>query len=852
MTEQLNFRVQGMTCASCVGRVERAIAAVPGVSESSVNFMTETATVDIDPAETGIGDLFRAVEASGYEPKSEKIEIGISGMTCASCVSLAERAIQNLPGVIEAPVNLAMERAQVSYIPDTTSAAEIKFAIQNAGYTPVDLDPGIEAGAEDHERAARDAEITELHRDVIFAAAFTVPLFAIAMVRMIPGIEEAMLSLLSHRGWMWVELALATPVQFWAGRRFYRTGWAELRHASPGMNSLVMIGSSAAYGYSLLALLAPQAFPVGSANSYFEAAGVIITLILTGRLLEAVAKGRTSAAIKQLMKLQVKTATVVRGDKEIEIPIEDVVLGDIIQVRPGAQIPVDGSLTEGSSFVDESMITGEPIPVEKSAGTEVVGGTINTSGAFLLVATRVGKDTVLSQIIKMVEDAQGSKPEIQKLADRIASVFVPVVIGLAALTFATWLIFGPDPALSFAFVTAVSVLLIACPCAMGLATPTAIMVGTGKGAELGVLFRQGSALETLARIDAVIMDKTGTLTLGRPEMTDFVTLDAAGIGDDEILALVAAAEGKSEHPIADAIRRAAVDRGLPLPQVEEFQAEPGYGIEALVGGRKVQVGADRLMRKLGIPLADAEGMADQFAADAKTPLYAAIDGELAAVVAVADPLKEGSPATVGALHALGLQVGMLTGDNRRTADAIAAQAGIERVLAEVLPDQKAAEIKRLQGEGKKVAFVGDGINDAPALAQADVGIAIGTGTDIAMEAGDVILMSGDLGGIVNAASLAKRTLKTIKLNFFWAYAYNVALIPLAAGAFYPLLGVLLSPMLAAGAMSVSSLFVVSNSLRLRGFRPLLEIAAPAAGEERQTRDEQPKMLGSDQGHRLAS
>ena len=579
---------------------------------------------------------------------------------------------------------------------------------------------------------------------------------------------------------------------------------------------------------------------------------MIITLILIGRLLEAVAKGRTSAAIKQLMKLQAKTARVVRGDKEIEIPIEQVVLGDIIQVRPGEQIPVDGTVTEGSSFVDESMITGEPIPVEKSAGVEVVGGTINTAGAFRLVATRVGKDTVLSQIIKMVEEAQGSKPEIQRLADRIASVFVPVVIGIAALTFAAWLTFGPSPALSFAFVTAVSVLLIACPCAMGLATPTAIMVGTGKGAELGVLFRQGSALEILARIDTVILDKTGTLTLGRPEMTDFVALGATGEGVEEVLAYVAAAEAKSEHPIAEAIVRAAVDKGLTLPQVEEFQAEPGYGIEAQVNGRKVQVGADRLMRKLGIPLAEAEGMADQFAADAKTPLYAALDGELAAVVAVADPIKEGSREAVGALRALGLQVGMLTGDNRRTADAVAAQAGIDRVLAEVLPDQKAAEIQRLQGEGKKVAFVGDGINDAPALAQADTGIAIGTGTDIAMEAGDVILMSGDLRGIVNAAGLAKRTLKTIKYNFFWAYAYNVALIPLAAGAFYPLLGVLLNPMLAAGAMSVSSLFVVSNSLRLRGFMPPLEIAAPTAKVEILTRNEQPKIYDSEQGKRLAS
>ena len=848
MTEKLNFRVGGMTCAGCVGRVERALNALPGVERSAVNLTTERASIEFDTESLGAADLIAAVNDTGFKAETEEIDFGVSGMTCASCVGRVERAIGALPGVVEAGVNLTTERARATYLPEAVSTADIRGAVEGAGYKTDD----IGGGQEDREKAQRDADIAELRRDVTFAAAFTVPLFAIAMVRMVPGIEEVMLTVLSHQGWMWVELTLATPVQFWAGRRFYRTGFAELRHFSPGMNSLVMIGSSAAYFYSLLALLAPWVFPEGTANSYFEAAGVIITLILIGRLLEALAKGRTSAAIKQLMKLRAKTATVLRGAKEIEIPIEDVVLGDIIQVRPGEQIPVDGTVTEGSSFVDASMITGEPIPVEIMAGVEVVGATINKTGAFRMAATRVGKDTVLSQIIKMVEDAQGSKPEIQKLADKIASVFVPIVLVLAALTFATWLIFGPSPALSFAFVTAVSVLLIACPCAMGLATPTAIMVGTGKGAELGVLFRRGSALETLAKIDTVIMDKTGTLTLGRPQMTDFVVLDRAAVGADDLLSLVAAAEAKSEHPIAEAIVQAAEAKGLTLPEVEEFQAEPGYGIEAVVNGRKVQVGADRYMRRLGLSLAQAEGMADQFAADAKTPLYAAIDGKLAAVVAVADPLKEGSPAAVSALHALGLEVGMLTGDNRRTADAVAAQTGIERVLAEVLPDQKAAEIKRLQGEGKKVAFVGDGINDAPALAQADIGIAIGTGTDIAMEAGDVILMSGDLGGIVNATGLAKRTLKTIKYNFFWAYAYNVALIPLAAGAFYPLLGVLLNPMLAAGAMSVSSLFVVTNSLRLRRFRPPLKTAAPAAGEETLSRDGPSKIFGPDQGKQLAS
>ena len=551
---------------------------------------------------------------------------------------------------------------------------------------------------------------------------------------------------------------------------------------------------------------------------------MIITLILLGRYLEAIAKGRTSEAIKKLIQLQAKTARVLKDGEEVEVPIEAVVPGDMVLIRPGERLPVDGRVTEGSSYVDESMITGEPIPVEKRPGDEVVGGTVNKTGAFTAEATRVGADTVLSQIIKMVEEAQGSKPPIQKLADRIALVFVPIVIAGALITFGIWLYVGPAPALSYAFVASVSVLLIACPCAMGLATPTAIMVGTGKGAEMGVLFRKGTALEALARIDSVILDKTGTLTLGRPEMTDFLHYGSADAPDasSETLRLVAAAESKSEHPIAEAIVQAARDRGIEIPPVENFQAEPGFGIEATVDGHLVQIGADRYMTTLGVDLADTGERAKKLADEAKSPLYAAVDGKLAAMIAVADPLKEGSPQAVAALHGLGFEVAMLTGDNRRTADAIARLAGVDRVMAEVLPDQKAREVKRLQAEGKKVAFVGDGINDAPALAQADVGIAIGTGTDIAIEAGDVILMSGDLRGIVNASSLSKRTLRTIWYNFFWAYAYNVTLIPVAAGAFYPLFGLLLNPMLAAAAMSISSLFVVTNSLRLRSFRPPLE------------------------------
>jgi len=635
---------------------------------------------------------------------------------------------------------------------------------------------------------------------------------------LVPAMKGWMLSLLPANAWRWVELLLATPVQFVAGRRFYTQGWAEIRHGSPGMSTLVMMGSSAAYLYSLLAVLAPGLFPAGTANLYFEAAAVIVTLILFGRFLEARAKGRTSDAIRKLMRLQVKTARVLRDGESREVPIEEVVPGDLVQVRPGERIPVDGAVTEGTSFVDESMISGEAVPVEKGPEAEVIGGTVNGTGAFLMRATRVGADTVLAQIIRMVQEAQAGKPPIQRLADRIAGVFVPMVIGIAVLTFILWLVFGPSPTLNYAFVAAVSVLVIACPCAMGLATPTAIMVGTGRGAEMGVLFRRGAALETLAKVDVVALDKTGTLTKGRPELTDLTTF---GHREEEVLTWVAAAEEQSEHPIAQAVVEAARQRGLEWTRPDSFQAEPGYGLQAEIEGRKIQVGADRYMSKLGIDLTAAGDLGRKLAEEAKTPLYASVDGELAAVLAVADSLKEGSVEAVRALQKSGIEVAMVTGDNASTAQAMARRAGIDRVLAEVLPGQKAEEVKRLQAEGNRVAFVGDGINDAPALAQADVGLAIGTGTDIAIEAGDVILMSGDLRSVVNAVALAKSTFRTIFGNFFWAYGYNVALIPLAAGVLYPWMGVLLSPMLAAAAMSMSSIFVVTNSLRLRRFEPPL-------------------------------
>jgi Cu+-exporting ATPase len=822
MSQEVRIGVGGMSCASCVARVERAIASRPGVESAAVNLAAETAIVRFD--QTEIPELLEAVRGAGYEPVVGSVSIGVGGMTCASCVARVERVIKALPGVITATVNLGTESATVEYLPDTLSRERIAQAIRAAGYEPLERER-----VSDETQSRQDRELAALRRDLAFAAAFTLPLVLISMGPMlVPGAAVLLHGLAPGAVWRWAELALATPVLVWAGRRFLSHGWTELRQLSPGMNSLVMVGSGAAYLYSLAALTVPGLFPAGTANLYFEAAAVIVTLILLGRYLEAMAKGRTSEAIRRLMRLQPKTARVVREEGEAEIAADAVVPGDLIAVRPGERIPVDGTVAEGRSHVDESMISGEPLPVGKQPGDEVVGGTVNQTGAFRYRATRVGADTVLAQIVRLVQDAQAGKPPIQRLADRIAAVFVPVVMAVALLTFLVWLWAGPEPTLSFAFVTAVSVLLIACPCAMGLATPTAIMVGTGRGAAMGTLFRRGVALETLARVDRVVLDKTGTVTEGRPALTD---LQAYGLADAEALALVAAAERHSEHPIAAAIVAAASDRGLNIPQATDVEAVPGFGIRARVAERQLAVGAARFMERLGIDVSDAADLTQRLTEQGKAPLYAAAGDRLIAVLAVADPIKLSSRAAVARLHALGLEVAMVTGDDRRTASAVARQVGIDRVLAEVLPQDKAAEVRRLQQGGGKVAFVGDGINDAPALAEADVGIAIGTGTDIAVEAGDVILMTGDLSGVADAVALSRQTLRVIRLNFFWAYAYNVALIPLAAGVFYPLTGWLLNPMFAAAAMSVSSLLVVTNSLRLRRFEPRADRSLPGAAPE---------------------
>lgn len=815
----LEVGIGGMTCAACVGRVERGLQKLEGVTAANVNLATERATVQYDSSKITIPALLERIKEIGYETRTATLELSVTGMTCAACVGRVERALKKVDGVLDASVNLATERAVVTYLPSTASAGQFKSAIRAAGYDVLQVQAGQDRS--DSEREAREAETASLRRDLTIATVFAVPLLLLAMIPMIWMPAMMWLEdIAPMRVWDWVMLALALPIYFIPGRRFLSHGWNALIQRSPDMNTLVMLGTSAAFWYSaavvLLETFVPGVIPDSGRHVYFEAAGVVIALILLGKYLEAIAKGRTSQAMKTLIGLQAKTARVLRSNTELELPLEEVLIGDLISVRPGEKIPVDGIVVSGSSYVDESMISGEPVPVNKAADAKVIGSTINKSGALTFRATAIGADTVLAQIIKLVETAQGSKPPIQGLADKVVLIFTPIVLGIAGLTFVLWMIFGGPSALSFAIVNTVAVLIIACPCAMGLATPTSIMVGTGKAAELGVLFRTGSALEGLQGVKVIALDKTGTLTKGQPELTDFVNLSP--YSDAELLALIASVEDSSEHPVAEAIVKAAKSQGLTLEMVTDFEAVAGYGVSASVSGKLVQIGADRYMAQLGMDVLSFSSQSEGLGNQGKSPLYAAVNGTVAAVIAVADPIKDGSKIALEALQKIGLRIAMITGDNRRTAHAIAAQLGIDEVLAEVLPDGKAAAIQKLQSGGVKVAFVGDGINDAPALAQADVGIAIGTGTDVAIETADVILMSGDLRGVPNAVALSKATIANIRFNLFWAFAYNVVLIPVAAGALYPLFGWLLNPVLAGAAMGFSSVFVLGNALRLRGFK----------------------------------
>jgi Cu+-exporting ATPase len=808
--------IDGMTCASCVGRVEKAIAKVPGVVKASVNLATERADIAFSGV-PNVSAVIDAVRNAGYSVDEKTIELDIEGMTCASCVGRVEKALKAVSGVSDASVNLATERATVRVAGNAVSAAKLAEAISQAGYKANEI-VADKAKGDDPDR--REAELRGLKISLATAVALTLPVFILEMgSHMVPAIHDFVMETVGMRESWYLQFALTTLVLFGPGLRFFKKGIPALLRLAPDMNSLVLLGTAAAWGFSVVATFVPEILPRGTANVYYEAAAVIVTLILLGRFLEARAKGRTSEAIKRLVGLQAKSARVLRNGETVDVPLQDVVTGDVIVVRPGEKVPVDGLVLDGSSYVDESMITGEPVPVTKTAGSEVVGGTVNRNGSFTFRATKVGADTLIAQIIRMVEEAQADKLPIQALVDKVTNWFVPAVMLAALATFIVWFILGPDPALTFALVNAVAVLIIACPCAMGLATPTSIMVGTGRAAEMGVLFRRGDALQTLRDADVIAVDKTGTLTLGKPTLVHFTTTE--GFDPDEVLRLVASLENRSEHPIAEAIVEAAKHGGMTLADADGFEATPGYGVAATVDGRKVEAGADRFMVKLGYDVAMFADDADRLGREGQSPLYAAVDGRLAAIIAVADPVKPTTPEAIAALHALGLKVVMITGDNRRTAEAIARRLGIDEVVAEVLPDGKVEAVKRLAAGGRRVAFVGDGINDAPALAAADVGLAIGTGTDVAIESADVVLMSGDLRGVANAIALSKATIRNIRQNLFWAFAYNAALVPVAAGILYPANGVLLSPVLAAGAMALSSVFVLTNALRLKSFRPPL-------------------------------
>ena len=809
--QRLQIPVTEMSCASCVLRVEKALLGIPGVNGAAVNLSQEKADVEIDagvPAAT----LVQALDKAGYPARRDKIELSVSGMSCASCVARIEKALLLIPGMIRAHVNLATERVHTDFISGTVSPAQLIQTIRTAGYDACVLSDNLE---EEHSRKAR--EQSALQRSLIYSAALTLPVFVIEMgAHLIPDFHHWIMANIGQSLSWKIQFLLCTAVLFGPGRAFLSKGLPAIWRRAPDMNSLVATGALSAWGYSVVATFAGSWLPADAQHVYYEAAAVIVTLILLGRFLEARAKGRTGDAIKKLLNLQAKTARIERDGDVVEVAIETLQIADRLHIRPGERIAVDGQVIAGHSFVDESMLTGEALPVERGAGDNVVGGTLNKQGALIVVVSTVGSDTVLARIIQMVEQAQSAKLPIQALVDRVTSVFVPVVMTVAIVTVLVWLVFGPQPALSFALVNGVAVLIIACPCAMGLATPTSIMAGTGRAAELGVLFRKGQALQSLRDARVVALDKTGTLTKGKPELTDFAVQN--GFDADDTLSLLASIEQSSEHPIAEAIVRAAHNRQLPLYTVDTFDAVAGMGVRARVRGHDIFVGADRFMLQQGIALDRVESISAALAAVGKSPFYAMIDGQLAAVIAVADTIKDSAPATVRALHALGLKVAMITGDNRNTATAIAAQLGIDEVMAEVLPQGKVEAVRALRQRFGNIAFVGDGINDAPALAEADTGIAVGTGTDIAIESADVVLMGGDLKGVVNALAISKATIRNIRQNLFWAFAYNAALIPVAAGVLYPLNGTLLSPMLAAGAMAMSSIFVVGNALRLRTFK----------------------------------
>ena len=801
--KQITLPITGMTCANCVATVERSLKKVQGVESAMVNLSSERATVVFDPELAGLGDLLGRVERAGYGVAAGEADFIIRRMSDDSDARRLEKALASVEGVLEAQVSYASEKARVRYIPTLVSQSELRRAVTGAGFEAVESG----GSGEDAEAKARQAEIDQQRHLLTVGLIFTVPLFVLAM----SGDLGLLPMSISHSSWIrWVMLAMAAPVQFYVGWQYYEGAFKALRNGAANMDVLVALGSSAAFFYSL-----PVTFGWIGGHVYYETAAVILTLIKIGKLLEARAKGRTSEAIKKLMGLQAKTARVVRGGEELDVAVEDVLVGDLVLVRPGEKVPVDGVVVDGRTQVDESMLTGESLPVEKGPGDAVTGATLNKVGLIRFEATRIGKETALAQIVRLVEEAQGSKAPVQKLVDQISAVFVPVVIVLALLTFAGWLLWGGPLAVNAdvspftrALINMVAVLVIACPCAMGLATPTAVMVGTGRGAEMGILLKSSEALERAGRISMVVLDKTGTITRGQPAVTDVILSPAFSGGEDELLRLAASVEKGSEHPLGEAIVAEAGQRELKLADPSGFLAEVGQGVRAEVEGRLVRVGSLRMAENSGLALGEMAERARQLQNEAKTAVVVMVDEIAAGVIGIADVTKEGSSEAIQQLHRMGLKVAMITGDNRQTAEAIGRQVGVDRVLAEVLPGDKAAEIAKLQAAGQVVAMVGDGINDAPALAQADVGLAIGTGTDVAMATAPVVLMSGDLRGVPRAVQLSRKTLRVIRENLFWAFFYNVLLIPAAAFG-------LLVPALAAAAMAFSSVFVVSNSLRLR-------------------------------------
>ena len=819
----IDIAIGGMTCDHCPPMIEKALDAIDGVRSVHVNLANGRAAVDYDPSRTKAIDLVKAIHAAGYSAAAAKMRIPIKNMHCSSCITRIELALKMTPGVLSARASLGPNAVDIEYDPGKVDFEAIRRAIESAGHkvaepSAAEVKAAVEADA-DPEQAANEREYRTLMRKFWFAGAVSIPVMALSYPDLIPGLREWMPVGSDTRRIVWALLGvLSLPVLLWSGSQFFTGMWDALKHRSANMHTLIAIGVSAAFLYSVVAVAYPGLFPDPSlAEVFWDVTDVVTALVVLGLALEIKAKGRTSEAIKKLIGLQAKTARVVRDGQEVDLPVEEVVVGDTLIVRPGEKIPVDGEVIEGSSAIDESMITGESMPVEKQVGDEVIGATLNKTGSFKFKATKVGKDTALANIIRMVKDAQGSKAPIQRVVDLVSGYFVPTVMILGVLAFVVWYLAGPEPRGVYATIVLVTTLIIACPCALGLATPTSLTVGIGRGAENGILIRSGDALQTSQKLDSIILDKTGTITRGEPALTDVVA--SQGQEEDVVLRLAASIERGSEHPLGEAIVKGAEGRGLKLADTEGFAAIPGHGVSGRVDGRDVLLGNAKLMRDRGIPIDMLTKDWERLAEEGKTPMYVAVDGKAAGLVAVADTVKPDSKSAIQALWRLGIEVVMLTGDNERTGRAIAREVGIERVLAEVLPDDKAHEVQKLQLEGKTVGMVGDGINDAPALAQADVGFAIGTGTDVAIEASDVTLIKGSLTGVVTAIEISRATMRNVRQNLVGAFGYNTLGIPVAMGVLYPFIGLLLSPLIAAAAMAFSSVTVVTNANRLRFFEP---------------------------------